>query len=228
MSTAQFAYDRRPTHARIRPWVGSLYDGLTVELAKRMTHHFQASVSYTFAKEWDEALHSNRNFNSQINSGTACIVVPTDSYAGAVSQYTDPATGESNTSQRYIASNGNGSRRSSRIRMGRGSITGRQISIPDTFSAQMIWELPLGFQLSGIFRAQSGFPYMVLSNDPQDIDGDGLYSACDLNYISNSTRVPKFVNMDTHVSKAFKFGDSRRLSFYFELFNLFATSFPPV
>ncbi len=204
------------------PWLGGFFDGLTLELAKRMTHHFQASVSYTFAKEWDDALNSNLNSNSQTNGGATYIGVPTDSYVGAVPAYTDPSTGASNSTQGFIASNGNWIPKVQQNYNGPGLDYGpSDLSIPNTFLAHGIWDLPLGFQWSGIFRAQSGFAYTLLSNDPPDVDGDGLYGARDLNYIRNSNRVSKFVNADTRVSKAFKFGESRRLNLYFEMFNLF-------
>ena len=204
------------------PWLGGFFDGLTVELTKRMTHHFQAAIAYTYAKEWDNALNSNLNSNAQTNGGATYIGVPTDSYVGAVPEYTDPVTGATNTEHGYIASNGNWIPKVQSRYNGPGLDYGpSDLSIPHTFLAHYIWDLPYGFQWSGIFRAQSGFAYTLDSNNPPDVDGDGLYGGRDLNYIRNSNRVPKSVNMDTRVSKAFRFGDTRRLNLYFEMFNLF-------
>jgi hypothetical protein len=209
------------------PWLGGFFDGLTLELSKRMTHRFQGSLAYTYAKEWDNALNSSLNSNAQSNGGATYIGVPTDSYVGAVPNYTDPVSGANNSTHGFIASNGNWIPKVQSHYNGPGLDYGpSDLSIPHTFLAHGIWDLPVGFQWSGIFRAQSGFAYTLLSNNPPDVDGDGLYGGRDLSYIRNSNRVSNSFNLDTRVSKAFRFSESRRLNLYFEMFNLFNNANP--
>jgi hypothetical protein len=204
------------------PWEGGFYDGLTIELAKQMTHHFQASIAYTLTKEWDNALNSSLNSSAQTNGGATYIGVPTDSYVGAVPAYTDPVSGQNNAQHGFVATNGNWIPKVQAHYNGPDLDYGpSDLSIPQTLVAHAIGDLPFGFQLSGIFRAQSGFAYTLLSNNTPDVDGDGLYGARDLNYIRNSNRAPAFINLDTRVTKSFHFGPSKQLSFFFETFNLF-------
>jgi len=204
------------------PWLDGFYDGFTAVLTKRVSHTFTGALSYTFAKEWDDALNSSLDSDAQTNGGATYIGVPTDSYVGPVPEYTDPVSGQTNTQHGYIASNGNYIPKEQAHYNGPGLDYGpSDLSIPQTLLAHGIWDLPYHFQFSGIFRAQSGFAYTLLSNNPPDVDGDGLYGGRDLNFIRNSNRAPKFVNMDTRVSKAFSLGESKRLNLYFEMFNLF-------
>jgi hypothetical protein len=204
------------------PWLGGFYDGLTLELSQRLTHHFQGSIAYTFAKEWDNALNSSLNSEAQANGGATYIGVPTDSYVGPVPNYTDPVSGLNNAQHGFIASNGNWIPKVQAHYNGPDLDYGpSDLSIPQTLLAHGIWDLPWGFQVSGIFRAQSGFAYTLDSNNPPDVDGDGLYGGRDLNYIRNSNRAPIYVNLDTRLSKAFQFSDARSLHLYFETFNLF-------
>ncbi|WP_158794795.1 TonB-dependent receptor domain-containing protein [Granulicella sp. L60] len=204
------------------PWLGGFFDGLTLELAKRMSRHFQGSIAYTYAKEWDNALNSSLNSSAQTTGGATYIGVPTDSYVGPVPNYTDPVTGANNAQHAFIASNGNYIPKVQAHYNGPDLDYGpSDLSIPQTVLAHGIWDMPLGFQLSGIFRAQSGFAYTLASNNPPDVDGDGLYGGRDLNFIRNSNRAPVYINMDTRVSKIFQIKDAKRLNLYFEMFNLF-------
>ena len=209
------------------PWLGGFFDGLTLELSKRMSRRFQGSIAYTFAKEWDDALNSSLNSSAQTTGGATYVGVPTDSYVGAVPSYTDPVSGANNAKQGFIASNGNYIPKVQAHYNGPGLDYGpSDLSIPHTVLAHGIWDLPLGFQLSGIFRAQSGFAYTLNSNNPPDGDGDGLYGGRDFAFIRNSNRAPVYINLDTRVSKVFQVTESKRLNLYFETFNLFNNANP--
>jgi hypothetical protein len=204
------------------PWLGGFFDGLTLQLTKRMSRHFEGSIAYTYAKEWDDALNSSLNSSAQTSGGATYIGVPTDSYVGAVPSYTDPVSGANNSTHSFIASNGNYIPKVQAHYNGPGLDYGpSDLSIPHTVLAHGIWDMPLGFQLSGIFRAQSGYAYTLASNNAPDVDGDGLYGSRDLNFIRNSNRAPVYINLDTRVSKVFPIKDAKRLSLYFEMFNLF-------
>ena len=209
------------------PWLGGFFDGFTLELSRRMSHHFQGSISYTFAKEWDNALNSSLNSSAQTTGGATYVGVPTDSYVGAVPNYTDPVSGANNASHGFIASNGNYIPKVQSNYNGPGLDYGpSDLSIPQTLLAHGIWDIPFGFQISGIFRAQTGFAYTLSSNNPPDVDGDGLYGNRDLAYIRNSNRAAAYINLDTRVSKAFSITESKRLNLYFETFNLFNNANP--
>ncbi len=204
------------------PWLGGFFDGLTIELAKRLSHHFEGALAYTFAKEWDNAINSSLNSSAQTTGGATYVGVPTDSYVGAVPNYTDPVSGANNSQHSFIASNGNFIPKVQAHYNGPNLDYGpSDLSIPQTLLAHGIWNMPLGFQLSGIFRAQSGYAYSLASNNIPDVDGDGIYNSRDLNFIRNSNRAPVYINLDTRVSKSFQIKDTRRANFYFEMFNLF-------
>ncbi|MDE1175836.1 MAG: TonB-dependent receptor [Edaphobacter sp.] len=205
------------------PWFGGFFDGLTVELKKRMSHHFQGALVYTYAKQWDNMLNSSLNTSAQTNGmGLTYSAFPTDSYVGAVPNYTDPVSGKNNSNSGFIASNGNYIPKAQSHYNGANLDYGpSDLSIPHTFLAHGIYELPYGFQLSSILRMQSGFAYTLTSTDPPDVDGDGLYGARDLDTIRNGQRVAKFVNMDVRAAKTFNVMEKKKLSLYFEMFNLF-------
>ena len=81
-------------------------------------------------------------------------------------------------------------------------------------------DLPWQFQISGIFRAQSGFPFSrfdVLSRDP---DGNGNFNSIDFTAGRNRFRSPPFVNLDMRFSKLFNIGERVKLQTLFEFFNL--------
>jgi hypothetical protein len=80
--------------------------------------------------------------------------------------------------------------------------------------------LPKQFQISAIFRAQSGFHYSrSFSNDAPDVDGDGIPASNDFTVGRNHFVAPPFVNMDVRFSKWFRLGDRFRLEALIEFFN---------
>jgi len=96
-----------------------------------------------------------------------------------------------------------------------------------TLSANGIIQLPKQFQISAIFRAQSGFRYSKsFTNDDPDVDGDGIPAAIDFTAGRNHFSAPPFVNLDFRLSRWFRLGDHARLEALIEYFNLFNRANP--
>jgi hypothetical protein len=94
------------------------------------------------------------------------------------------------------------------------------LALDHTFLLHGLCDLPWGLSLSGIFRAQSGFPYSASTTKLVDVDGDGLYSAPDYTRTRNQFTAPPFVNMDFRLAKLFKIHERMQLHAYLEFFNL--------
>ena len=96
-----------------------------------------------------------------------------------------------------------------------------------TFSANGILQFPKQFQVSAIFRAQSGFHYSrSFSSNATDVDGDGIPASNDFTVGRNRFVAPPFVNLDTRVSKWFQLGGRFRLETLIEFFNTFNRANP--
>ena len=91
--------------------------------------------------------------------------------------------------------------------------------IPQVFVASGVYEFPLGFHLSGVFRATSGV-YFSAVGAPIDYDGDGISSTRPPGTKRNQFRGPASVNFDMRVEKNFKFGERFSLSPLVEFFNI--------
>ncbi len=87
--------------------------------------------------------------------------------------------------------------------------------------------MPKRFQISAIFRAQSGFHISrSFSNDAADVDGDEIPASNDFTVGRNHFVAPPFVNMDVRLSKWFRLGDRFRLEALIEFFNTFNRANP--
>ncbi|MGH9802355.1 MAG: hypothetical protein ACRD82_18480, partial [Blastocatellia bacterium] len=91
------------------------------------------------------------------------------------------------------------------------------------FNFNGLVDLGWGFTLSGILITRSGFPFTAVVGD--DIQGDANTDN-DRAVINgrvaerNSLRQAKFFNLDLRLLKSFSFGETRRLVFTAEFFNL--------
>ncbi len=95
-----------------------------------------------------------------------------------------------------------------------------------TFEIHGIVQLPWKFQLSSLFRAQSGFRYTRSAAQPIDEDGNGTFGIRDLKTGRNAFTAPAFVNMDLRVAKTFVVRERFRVQAMFEFFNLFNNANP--
>lgn len=91
------------------------------------------------------------------------------------------------------------------------------------FTANPVFYLPFGFEVSSAIRLRSGRPFNALVGN--DTNGDGITS--DRPMLVASIELPRnyFTNramfdVDMRVQKGFKFGESRRLTFSAEFFNI--------
>jgi hypothetical protein len=75
-------------------------------------------------------------------------------------------------------------------------------------------------ELSGIFRAQSGFNFSVAAPTPVDVDGDGLLNGVDFLSGRNHFVAPSYTNVDMRFSKRFSIKEKVRAQILFEFFNL--------
>ena len=141
---------------------------------------------------------------------------------------TDTTTGQTNAHGAFIdASNGNPVPQAGKFYNGANVDYGpSDLSVPQNLTIHGIVQLPHKFEISDIFRAQSGFAYSRGTNNPVDADGDGLYNGQDLSFVRNSFRAPTFVDMDIRVAKNFEVGERMKLDVYFEMFNLFNSANP--
>jgi len=101
------------------------------------------------------------------------------------------------------------------------------------FTSNAVYQLPWGFSVSGIFRANSGRP--IDASAGADLNGDGNlnspsfalgtsdrpYSAPGVSFRRNAFRNRGFKVVDMRVLKAFRFNERSRLEFSAEMFNLF-------
>ncbi|MGH9544336.1 MAG: hypothetical protein ACRD23_03890 [Terriglobales bacterium] len=91
--------------------------------------------------------------------------------------------------------------------------------VPHVFVASGIYELPLGFHFSSVFRATSGV-YFSAAGNPIDYDGDGISSTRPPGTKRNQFRGPSAVNLDLRIEKGFRFADRYSISPLAEFFNI--------
>jgi len=212
------------------PWYGGNYNALVVGVRKQPIGQFMCEASYTFAQAIDNLLGSSLNSSIQTGLGVrlAAFNSTTDSFVGSPPVVTDPVTGQTNRNGPFIASNGNPVPQAGKYYYGPNLDRGpSDFAYTHTFSANGIWQLPKQFQISAIFRAQSGFHYSrSFLNDAPDVDGDGIPASNDFRLGRNRFVAPPFVNLDARVSKMFSFGEHLKLEALLEYFNVFNRANP--
>lgn len=86
------------------------------------------------------------------------------------------------------------------------------------FSMNGVWQLPLGFQLSGIARASSGIHYSAgVGSDAMGIATTRAERPSGVG--RNTFTGPSVFNIDASLSKSFKIHDRQRIDLRFDLFN---------
>lgn len=152
----------------------------------------------------------------------------TDSFVGIPPVVTDLATRQSNAQGPFIASNGNPVPQAGKFYYGPDLDRGpSDLAVNHTFSAHGLVQLPRQFEISAIFRAQSGFHYSrSFSNNATDVDGDGIPASIDFTAGRNRFVAPPFINMDVRLAKGFHLGEHARLEALIEFFNLFNRANP--
>lgn len=92
------------------------------------------------------------------------------------------------------------------------------------FVMNPVFFLPAGFEISSAIRLRSALPYDASAGSDLNEDRGGLdrpYSAAGVPFVRNSFRDYATYDIDLRVQKGFSFGDTKRLVFTAEFFNVF-------
>jgi hypothetical protein len=100
------------------------------------------------------------------------------------------------------------------------------LALDHVFQVNGLIDLPWQFQISGIFRAQSGFHFTkgnaigspISAGDP---DGDSTINGLDVKSGRNAFTTPPLYNFDLRFTKRFNLSERVKLQLLFEFFNLF-------
>lgn len=200
------------------PGYAGTYNGFTVSVNKRFSRHFQVGAFYSYANATDDAVCPS------LYSTLSQICLPSDSFKGVVPLVTDPKTGATNASGSFISSVGNPVPKAGTNYNGATLDSGRSdLTLKHTFQINGLVTLPYKFEVSGIYRVQSGYPYSRVALNPLDIDGNGNFNAYDIfsGPGRNVYTSPRYSNMDMRLSKRFVIRERVKVQALFEFFNLF-------
>jgi hypothetical protein len=192
------------------PWYEGTYDGLVVSFTRRFARRFTLSGNYAFADETDNQLGIN--------------TLPSDSFVGVAPIVTESSTGRTNQNSSFVRANGRFVAKAGTFVNGPDLDKGpSDLSVDHTFQINGLVELPGQFQVSGIFRAQSGFHFSRQALALEDPDGDGTFNIIDHGPGAgrNAFTSPSFVNLDLRVGKRFNIGERVKIQALFEFFNVF-------
>jgi outer membrane receptor protein involved in Fe transport len=189
------------------PWYEGVYDGFIVSFTRRFSRRFTLSGNYAFADETDNQL--------------GITTLPSDSFVGIAPLVTETGTGRTNAGGSFTRANGRFVAQAGTFVNGPDLDKGpSDLSVDHTFQINGLVELPWQLQLSGIFRAQSGFHYSRQPLALEDADGDGTFNAIDHGPGRNAFTSPAFVNLDMRVAKRFNITERVKVQALFEFFNL--------
>jgi hypothetical protein len=192
------------------PWYEGTYDGFIISFTRRFARRFSLSGSYAFAHETDNQLGIN--------------TLPSDSFVGIAPLVTETTTGRTNETSSFTRANGRFVAKAGTFVNGPDLDKGdSDLSVDHAFQLNGLLELPWQFQLSGIFRAQSGFHYsrQAPAGQLEDADGDGTFNTIDHRFGRNGFTAPPFVNLDLRMTKRFNINERVKIHALFELFNVF-------
>ena len=192
------------------PFYEGQYDALVMSFNKRYSHRFLIGASYTYAQGTDNSLG--------INSA------PSDSFVGTVPVVTETSTGRSNANGEFTRANGTLVQAAGTFLNGPDRDKGpSDLAIDHVLQANGMVELPFQIQISGIFRAQSGFHFSraPASGVLVDPDGDAAVNAIDVNAGRNAFVAQPFVNLDMRFAKRFTVTSGVKAQLLIEFFNLF-------
>jgi Carboxypeptidase regulatory-like domain/TonB-dependent Receptor Plug Domain/TonB dependent receptor len=192
------------------PWYEGTYDGFVISFTRRFARRFSLSGNYAFADETDNQLGID--------------TLPSDSFVGIAPIVTEAVTGRTNENGSFVRANGRFVEKAGTFVNGPDLDKGASdLSVDHTFQINGLLELPWQFQISGIFRAQSGFHFsrQAPQSALEDADGDGTFNTIDHRFGRNAFTAPPFVNLDMRVTKRFDITERVRIHALFELFNVF-------
>ena len=195
------------------PFFEGKYDGLVISANKRFAKRYLFGANYTFAKATDNSLGIGTN--------------PSDNFIGIAPVVVEPCpasnptcTPQTNENGSYIARNGNFVAQAGTFVNGPDLDKGpSSLALDHIFQVNGLVDLPWQFQISGIFRAQSGFHFSRF-NGTLDPDGNGNFNGIDFPATRNGFTAPPFVNLDIRFTKRFDITERVNVQLLFEFFNL--------
>lgn len=205
------------------PWYEGRYDAISVGIRKRMSRRFTLDAFYTWTNAVDNAFNASLTSEVQTGLGAGSLAVkgPTDSFVGVPPVVKDPVSGLTNANGAFVASNGNPVPQAGKFYNGADLDRGpSDLALNHTLLVDGTIELPWRFQVSGIFRAQSGFHFSGSPSNPVDVDGDGVLNGVDFAAGRNHFQAPAYVNLDVRLSKRIAIRERVRIRAIFEFFNL--------
>lgn len=191
------------------PWYEGTYNALVVSFNKRFSRRFMLNGNYAFAHERDNQL--------------GITTLPSDSFIGVAPVVTESTTGRTNENSSFVRANGRFVAKAGTFVNGPDLDKGpSDLSVDHTFQVNGLLELPWQFQISGIFRAQSGFHFSRRAISLEDPDGDGTFNTIDHGAGAgrNAFTSPPFSNLDIRFAKRFNITERVKLQALFEFFNL--------
>lgn len=190
------------------PWYEGTYDALVLSFTKRFSKQFTLSSNYTYANQTDNQLGVNS--------------LPTDNFVGIAPVVTSVEGGvvRTNANGPYTRNNGRFVAAAGTFVNGPDLDKGPSaLSVEQTFQLNGLLDLPWKIQLSGIFRAQSGF-HFSRTGSPTDPDGNGTLTGIDFVAGRNAFTAPPFVNLDMRFGKRIDFTERLKMQVLFEFFNI--------
>jgi len=195
------------------PFFRGRYDGLVVGFNKRLSHRYLLGANYTWAKATDNSL--------------GIFTLPTDNFIGVAPVVTDPGKpsigcpSKTNATSSFIACNGNFVAQAGTFVNGPDLDKGpSDLALDHIFQVNGLVNLPWKFQISGIFRAQSGFHFSQFDAQNRDPDGNGNFNGIDFTAGRNAFTAPPYVDLDMRFSKRFDIKERIKIDVLFEFFNL--------
>jgi hypothetical protein len=189
------------------PWYDGEYDALVLSFNKRFSRRYTLSANYAYAKETDNQLGIN--------------TLPSDSFVGVAPIVTEAGTGRTNEHGSFTRANGRFVAAAGSYVNGPNLDKGpSDLSVDHTFQFNGLMELPWQVQISGIFRAQSGFHFSRTALQLEDPDGNGTFNSIDHGPGRNAFTSPAFINLDMRFAKRFNITERVKVQALFEFFNL--------
>jgi hypothetical protein len=197
------------------PFFKGRYDGMVLSLNKRFSNRYVLAANYTGARAKDNSLGINTN--------------PTDNFIGIAPVVTEPCpasnpacTKQTNANGPFISRNGNFVAQAGTFVNGPDLDRGNSsLALNHIFQVNGLVDLPWQFQLSGIFRAQSGFHFSRFDALNRDPDGNGNFNGIDFTAGRNKFSAAPYSNLDMRFAKRFAIGERVKAQILFELFNVF-------
>jgi len=194
--------------ATFGPWYSGVYDGLIVSFNKRLSRRFVLNGDYSYARETDNQMGIN--------------ALPSDSFIGVAPVVSSVENGvlRTNANGPYTRANGRFVAAAGSFVYGPDLDKGpSDLAVAHTFQLNGLLYLPWQVQISGIFRAQSGF-HFSRTGSSADPDGNGTLQGIDVVAGRNAFTSPAYVNLDMRFTKRFDIGERFKVHALFEFFNL--------